>query len=210
MGTPEESTTSATETTQEVDWKAEFERAEKRRKDTQAAFTKSQQELKTTKAELGVLKTQAVISLSPDELSALEDLKFSDPEKWRLEVNKLEKAKVDNINTQIMEETKKLSFEEELIRRQSILVEFNQANPGLVIDDEVLQYDVPKRITSKLEKGEVSFEDFLAEVKEYLTTPKTVKTVGVEQQPNLGNVGGGSTASHSDKAVKSSYETEIF
>ena len=210
MGTPEESTTSATETTQEVDWKAEFERAEKRRKDTQAAFTKSQQELKTTKAELGVLKAQAVISLSPDELSALEDLKFSDPEKWRLEVNKLEKAKVDNINTQIMEETKKLSFEEELIRRQSILVEFNQANPGLVIDDEVLQYDVPKRITSKLEKGEVSFEDFLAEVKEYLTTPKTVKTVGVEQQPNLGNVGGGSTASHSDKAVKSSYETEIF
>lgn len=210
MGTPEDNNASATEATQEVDWKAEAEKAEKRRRDTQAAFTKSQQELKTTKAELEVLKTQVVIKVTPDELSALEDLKFSDPDKWRLEVNKLEKAKEDSINSQISEVTKKLSEQEELARRQGILMEFSQANPGLVINDEVLQYDVPRRITSKLEKGEVSFEDFLAEVKEYLTTPKTVKTVGVEQQPNLGKVGGGSAAAPSASAVKSSYETEIF
>ena len=206
MGTPEES---KTDTQPEMDWKAEFEKAEKRRKDTQAAFTKSQQALKAREAELQVLKTTGP-AITPTVARELEDLKFKDPDAWKNRLDEL----TNNHNATIAAKTKELTdqvvHQSELERRASVMAEFNVANPGLVITDEVIQYDVPPRITKKLIEGTVSFEDFLVEVKEYLNTPKKVKADGVEQQPNLSKVGGGSTPTVDSGKVATSYEKEIF
>lgn len=210
-GTPEDTTTVVDPATnQEVDWKAAFENAEKRRKDTQAAFTKAQQTALAAKAELSVLKDMVKPGVSDEELKALDELMYADPKAWRLKVNSLELAKNAELQQKVTASIEQNTQQSELERRTQALAEFNVANPEIVLTDEVIQFDVPRRITSKLEKGEVSFEDFLAEVKEYLIKPKKVNTTGVEPQPNLGDIGGGSTPNPSKKALANSYEQEIF
>lgn len=194
---------------QEVDWKAEFEKAEKRRKDTQAAFTKSQQALKAKEVELEVLRTSKP-PVTPAEAKELEDLKFKDPDAWKQRLDEIEEKHKATIAAKTQELTDQVVHKSELERRMQVMAEFNAANPGLVITDDVLEYDVPPRITKKLAKGEVSFEDFLVEVKEYLNAPKKVKADGVEQQPNLSKVGGGSTPNVDSKVVEAAYEKEIF
>lgn len=206
MGTPEVSDTA---TQSEVDWKAEFEKAEKRRRDTQAAFTKSQQALKAREAELQVLKTTGP-AITPEVAKELEDLKFKDPDAWKSRLDKIQDEHNATIAAKTKELTDQVVNQSELERRASVLAEFNTANPGLVITDEVIQYDIPPRITKKLAEGKVSFEDFLVEVKEYLSTPKKVKADGVEQQPNLSKEGGGATPTVDSGKVTTSYEKEIF
>ena len=206
MGTPEVSDTA---TQSDVDWKAEFEKAEKRRRDTQAAFTKSQQALKAREAELQVLKTTGP-AITPEVAKELEDLKFKDPDAWKSRLDKIQDEHKATIAAKTKELTDQVVNQSELERRASVLAEFNAANPSLVITDEVIQYDIPPRITKKLAEGKVSFEDFLVEVKEYLSTPKRVKADGVEQQPNLSKEGGGSTPTVDSGKVTTSYEKEIF
>lgn len=110
MGTPESNVTTATttdtpESTQAVDY-------EKRFKDTQAFATKiaqekadKERELAELKAELSVLKTTAKPSLTIDEQvqSELEDLKYSDPDAWRIRINELETAANAEFNSKIAE-----------------------------------------------------------------------------------------------------------
>lgn len=200
----------AASTTPEVDWKAEYEKAEKRRKDTQAEYTKGQQKLKGMEVELKVLKSAVTPTFSIEEAKVLEELKYKDPDAWHSKLTELTTSKRTDLENRIEEQKKTVVQQSELERRTQALAEFNLANPSLVLNDEVIQFDIPRRITSKLEKGEVSFEDFLAEAKEYLTTPKKVKAEGVEQQPNLNNVGGGTTPTVNSEKINSLYETEIF
>lgn len=212
MGTPEETNLSATTEAVEPDWKAEFEKAEKRRKDTQAAFTKSQQTLKALEAELAVRKTSNGTSLSNDELKQFEAIKYTDPEEWRNKVNALENTKRAELEARIEAEKSQVVHQTELERRAQVMASFNAANPGLVINDEVITFDVPSRITNKLKDGSVTFEDFLSEVKEYLTKPKVVKTEGVEQVPNLNTVGGATTPSKvsTQKDIVATYKNEVY
>lgn len=205
MGTPENNTA----TPPEVDWKAEFEKAEKRRKDTQAAFTKSQQALKAKEVELEVLRTSKP-AVTATEAKELEDLKFKDPDAWKKRLDEIEETHKATIAAKTKELTDQVVHKSELERRMQVMAEFNAANPGLVITDEVIEFDIPPRITRKLAQGEVSFEDFLVEVKEYLNAPKKVKADGVEQQPNLSKVGGSSTPNVDSKVVEAAYEKEIF
>lgn len=205
MDTPDNSTAIPPE----VDWKAEFEKAEKRRKDTQAAFTKSQQALKAKEVELQVLKTTKP-AITAEEAKVLEDLKFKDPDAWKQRLDELNGNHQATIAAKTKELTDQVVHQSELERRMQVMAEFNAANPGVVITDEVIDFDIPPRITKKLAKGEVSFEDFLVEVKEYLNAPKKVKTDGVEQQPNLSKVGGSSTPNVTSEVITSTYEKSIF
>jgi hypothetical protein len=170
---------------QEVNW-------EKRFKDTQGAYTKSQQELKATMAKMEALEklVQPKIELDPEQSRQLDDLKYSDPDAWRDKINSLEKEASQKQREVLDSASKQAAMEAEMDRRLHVLDEFNRAN-GLNISDETIQYDVPPRITKKLENGEVTFEEFLVDVKTYLETPKKIgdsnKTL---EQPSLGKVGG--------------------
>ena len=90
MGTP--STTDATSSTnnlggaeQQIDW-------EKRFKDTQAAYTKAQQKLKETEAKAKVLEelSKPRVELPKEVAEELDDLKYKDPDAWRLKLAALE------------------------------------------------------------------------------------------------------------------------
>lgn len=194
--------------------------AERRRRDTQAGFTKTSQELKAVKKENSVLLKKAIetakVDLTKEQQEELEDLKFSDPEAYRKKMNAYEADAVAKRKKELEEEVKNVSSssldEDEIERRKTVLAEFLEANPGFELDDDVIANDIPPRITKKLETGAISFEEFLQECHDYTKTGKVVKQDKVAKQANLSKAGGG--GSPDKNAVKvdavTSYEKEIF
>lgn len=176
-------------------------RTEKQLRDTKAGYTKASQQLKVTEAEkqklIELTKKGAKYDLTPEQKEELEDLKFSDPDAWRKKVNQLEREAAENHTTKVNEAlsdvSKSTSQEFELEQRKQVLADFQASNPDFVINDDVIQNDIPPRITSKLNKGDISFEQYLQEAKDYLAKGKTVG--GAEKAPNmpsLSKVGGDS------------------
>lgn len=172
--------------------------AEKRRKDTQAAYTKSQQALKALEAENAELMKQlqkvSQVSLTAEEQESLDSLKYNDPEAWRKQLNALELKATNEARANIegltgpAKAAAELQFE--LERRQQVLEEFNASAP-VKITEELISDEVPPRITKKLAEGKITFEEFLQEVADYVATGKVVKNDSTLDQPNLGNLGGG-------------------
>lgn len=169
---------------------------EKRFKDTQGAFTKSQQELKATKAKLEILEKMTIPEVELDEATKteLEDLKHSDPDAWRNKLNTLEIEAQNKHKNTLTEAERLVNQQTELENRAQTLATFQASHPDFIINDDIIKYDVPPRITAKLESGEISFDQYLIDVKDYLSTGKVIgdgnKTL---QQPNLKDVGGDDT-----------------
>lgn len=194
--------------------------AEKRRRDGQAALTREQQRvaaLEAEKAALLELTTGTIqLSLTAEEQAELDDLKFSDPEAWRVKMNSLETEartkKVNAVNEQLKQVSTNVSSAAELNRRKQLLEDYNTANPQYALDDEVIANDIPPRITKKLETGKITFEEFLQEANDYLKKGKVVADEETLDQPNLGKVAGGATpsADAANKGLSSSYKSELY
>lgn len=219
MGIPEGNiitTTDTPESTTQVDY-------EKRFKDTQAFATKiaqekaeKERELNELKAELSVLKETAKPSLNIDAQmqSELDDLKYSDPDAWRVKMNELELKSKQEFNSKI-DEAKQLSSQQlELQRRANILEQFQTEHPDVAFTDELLNLDIPRRIVKELEEGKVTYEEFLNNVYDYVKTPKVIgSTTKTLEQPNLSKIGGDDTPtknSSSNQNIIKTYEDMEF
>lgn len=189
----------------------------KRQRDTQSAFTKNQQRLKALEAENEKLasswESDAVSNLSNSEQARLEELKVQDPEAWRQEIANLEgekRTKFQERRQAISEEANQVT---ELERRQMQLEQFNQDNPDVNITDEVIQNDIPPRITKKLENGEIQFDEFLTEVATYLGKGKKINPGDKPPQEPDFNGARGSNAPSKEAVTKqdsNDYTQEIF
>lgn len=190
--------------------------AEKRRRDAQAALASAtakakEFEVKTQKLQ-ELLTSKVELELTPEQKQELDDLKFEDPEAWRRKLNQFEteaRQKVLEQLNQVTEEAKKANI---IAQRQIYLQQFQEANPDVIINDEVIQNDIPLRITKKLEQGEVSFEQFLTEVANYLRANKVIKTEEAPEITNIGKVGGSHKPSKNaiDADIIQSYRQEIY
>lgn len=202
-------------TPEEVEYAAN---AELRRRDTQSSYTKTQQTLKQTEAELKTVKKFSKpipkVELTEEQREELDDLKLSNPEAWRVKINALENEAILKAEKEHKENLQEALTANELERRKSILETFNNDNPNLVnLTDDVIDNDVPPRYKQRLEAGEITFEQFLEDVKTYLSQGKVVQKDNLENgQPNLSNVGGSSKPGQ--QAVEmddtTTYETEIY
>jgi len=214
MGNPEQKPVDATSKPEESGSESSID-YEKRFKDTQGAYTKSQQELKEAQAKLEALEKLTVPQIELDEATKaeLESLKYKDPEAWRSRLNTLE-IEAQNKHKETLNEAVRIANQEtELEQRTRILAEFQASHPDVVINDEVIKLDVPSRITSKLERGEISFEQLLTEVKDYLKAPKVIGDGNtVHQQPNLSNLGGDDTPTSdaNKKDIVKDYAEVVF
>lgn len=192
-------------------------RSEIRRRDTQSAYTKSQQSNKALTAENTQLaaswENDAVANLSSTEQARLEELKVQDPDAWRTEIAAIEDSK----RVKFKEKRKLISEEAsqgtELERRALQLEQFNIDNPDVKITDDVIQNDIPPRITRKLEQGEIQFDEYLEEVKTYLGKGKKLAPgAKPEDEPNFAGARGSRTPT--DEAIKAQssndYTKEIF
>lgn len=213
MGTPDVNTDTPESTT--VDY-------EKRFKDTQAFATKiaqekaeKEKELAELKAELSVLKTtaQPSMSISKEMQEELEDLKYSDPEEWRKKLNQLESEARNEFDSKVAEARNATSMQLELSKRASILNEYKAKHPDIAFTDELLNLDIPGRIVKKLENGQVTYEEFLNEVVNFVKAPKVIgSTNSTLDQPNLSKVGGDDTPTKdgTNKNLAKTYESMEF
>jgi len=174
--------------------------AVKRHRDTQGMLTKSQQSLKAKEAQIGVLteEFQKVatkdLGLSQDEQDALDDLMVTDPQAWRNSLNTFEERAKERFADTLSKTTDAANKASEKDQRRLALDSYNQEH-NTEITVEILENDLPARFAKKLNAGEITFDEYLAEGVKYLTTGKVVEDKKIPKQPNLGDVGGGSTPS---------------
>lgn len=192
--------------------------AERRRRDTQSAFTKAQQELSQVKKQSELLaqgwEAQFTSTLPADAQAELEELKATDPDAWRNKLNELETSRRQEFQATQEEITKRAAGESELDYRKRALADFVEANPTITLSDEVIANDIPPRITNKLAKGEVDFGTFLKECADYLAKGKVVAPPGSKAPGNinLSDVPGSSMPGKDglEKAVTKAYKDEIY
>lgn len=153
--------------------------AERRRRDTQSAWTKTQAELARTKAENNHLvegwSADFTAALDPVVQAELAELKVTDPDAWRNKLNELEaqrKAKFAEVRNDISTKSRN---ETELEYRERALQEFAAAHPDFALTDEVIKNDLPPRFLKELEDGKVSFGQFLDNAYGYLSKGKVLK-----------------------------------
>jgi len=191
--------------------------AEIRRRDTQGAYTKNQQTLKALQAENEKLasswESDAVSNLSSTEQAKLEELKVQDPDTWRSEIVRLEEEKRGKFKEKREAITQEASQMTELERRGLQLEQFNKDNPDIQLTDDVIENDIPPRITRKLEKGEIQFDEYLNEVAAYLSKPKKLAPgETAPKTPDFANTrsSGSPTSEALNQQSKTDYKKEIF
>ena len=201
----ESTTNTTTQQEQTIDW-------EKRFKDTQAAFTKSRQELAATKAELLAAKEMQQFTMPADVKARLDELKFSDPDAWRVEMNAFEQSKTAKFNELHANNTQAILSELNQEDRVQTLKEFNSLH-GVEITESLLQNEIPNRIHNELNSGAIDYATYLAKCVEYLKTPKVIAgTQEVLGQPNIGKIGGGATPGEaaSNMNIETAYKTMVL
>lgn len=191
--------------------------AERRRRDTQSAYTKAQQENSTLKAERDLLakdfEDNYVGTLPTSTQVELEELKATDPDAWHQKMIDIKASRQTEFQARRDEIATKAQGESEAAYRQRALQEFSEANPSLQLTNDVIKNDIPPRITRELEEGKVTFGEFLANVQNYLTKGKVIKQ---EDQPNAGvDLGSVPGSDHPDPQAQqkesiSQYKDEIY
>lgn len=190
--------------------------AERRRRDTQGEFSRTQQTLKALEAENAQLTTEwakdVASSLTAEQRDELDLLKHEDPDAWRQKLNQYEADNVSSFQEKTSGIKAKVQQETELEARTRLLEEHNAANPDYALDDDVIENDIPPRFVKQLEKGEITFEQFLTKSSEFLGKPKVVKGTQAPDDVRLGNAPGGTVPADDaiDRAVLNSYKDEIY
>lgn len=191
--------------------------AERRRRDTQAAYSKSQNETKRLKTENELLakawEEDVTSTLTAAQRDELDELKVTDPDAWRTKINEYEQANKNSFGTKRQEIGKKASDETEIERRERVMAEFNEAHPGFTLTDDIIANDLPPRYLKQLETGDISFEDFLAKAHKFLEGPKKLEeSEQPPKGPNLGKVGGSNKPDDGavDKDIRTSYKSETY
>lgn len=165
----------------------ERDNALKRMKDTQASYTKGQQKNKELEAQLKVYQDQFTVAANY-ETPEMEELKMTNPDEWYRMKREME-MKAQNSFREKLESASSEARQAQIKADNEVLLrEFKERNPD--ITDEFIN-DVPFRIHSKLQSGEISFGEFLNQVEEYARQGKTVGGQSAEtlNQPDLGNMG---------------------
>jgi hypothetical protein len=203
-----------TEANEQVIYAAKLE---KRHRDTQSSYTKSQQRNKQLEAENSKLaeswEVDAIESLTSSQKSKLEELKSQDPDAYVKKISEIrDEAKV-TFKEKREKLTKEVSDLSELEVRQAELDAYNAYNPKAQITQESIDNDVPPRVVKQLKEGKITFTEFLETAKKYLTTGKAVKKgEKIEDEPDLNKSSGSDSPSGEALKNQSSkdYTKEIY
>ena len=151
--------------------------AERRYRDTQGAFTRATQEAKKNEAIAKGFQDRLLeseVSLSKEQKYELNELRKTDPEAWRTKLNELETANKTSLSTELEEIRSKSSNKGELEIRKDQMAAFSEET-GIVLTDEVVANDLPPRFLKELEKGDVTFEEFLTKAGNYIKSEKVIQ-----------------------------------
>ncbi len=167
----------------------QLEVSETRRKDAQAALTPVQQENARLKAELAATNTPLENVLTPEQTAALEDLKFTNPDEWRRQMNEQE-TKAEVAREKIVANSTKV--ETDKIEAQN----FYKENPG--IDPKIMVQIVPIAIQQRFENGELTMKETL-DIGKRLLDGAPIASILTPDSPQIGKVAGSDKPSEKAK-----------
>lgn len=191
--------------------------AERRVRDTQGAFTKAQQTAKKNEAIAKGLQDKILESevvLTKEQKFELNELKKTNPEAWRAKLNEYENTAKTNLSTELEEIRIKSSNKGELEIRKDQMAAFSEET-GITLTDEVIANDLPPRFLKELEKGKITFEEFLTKAGEFIKADKTIQGSGddtIDDTKDLNDVAGGQepTKQAQEGDFVETYEETIF
>jgi hypothetical protein len=178
-------------------------------RDTQSAYTKTKEQLKTLEAERNALKEELeklyspTAELSEQEKLELEELKITNPDQWYKRMRALEEASSKKIDEKLNEVTTKTKEQIIAEQRELALEEFNKTN-DVKLTKENLEFDIPPRWHKQLQDGEITFEELLSKAAKFLGAPKKVKTEEAPQTTDLNKLGG------SQAPIKGAKEDDVL
>lgn len=189
---------------------------EKRYKDLQAHSTRVAQENAELRKSMELQKIKTEVSnstplvLTDEQKDTLDLLKITDPEEYRISMNKIETDHNLTVSNKVNEATKSAEAEQNLTEMSNSLTEFSKKE-GVVLSVETIDL-LPKRFTDiqegLLEKGTITFEEFLVNCNDYLVSNKVVDNLEISKS-NFHSLGGTGyvpnidTSSFNDKYKKS-------
>jgi len=180
------STNTKVTTSTDADYKQLYEASEKGRRNAQAELTPVQQELSRLRAENAILKEQPGANVDSTEQDRLNDLKFSDPDKWRAEMNESDKSQAqayeDRVKTKQAEIVTEMT-QEQLVANTKAFFANKDIDPAVVINS------MPKALQSMIDQGEITLDEGLQRGID-LVNGATVKSVLAPKTPNLASVAG--------------------
>lgn len=169
---------------------------EKRLRDTQNSFhrvNKKAKELETINSKLtSHLVDNATLHLSNEQKEELEGLKIQDPDKWREKLNEYETEARKILTQKVSEFTTEGQVVSELEERKIKLAAFTESTK-IELTDDIIQNELPAAYSRQLEKGEITFDEFLTKAQKFLTKGKVIQgsTEDPDKTTNLGKLAGG-------------------
>jgi len=182
----------------------ELVKAKKIARDNQSAFTKGQMELAKTKAAKEALEkqiTSASPTLTPEQVSELDDLKYSDPDTWRTKLNQYEneaRAKAKEALEEITETASTTAAADLTLKQRQEAIDSFSSDTGIELTKDILENDVPPRLQAKMK--DMPFNEYLSEVAAYLGKTKVVKDEQVAKTTNIGKLPGSEEVRQPKKA----------
>ena len=172
----------------------------KRTRDAQAELAKAQKELRTSQATNKVLNDKQLVlpanlGLSQEEIVEINGLSTSNPEEYRKRMNKAEadartvaQTALDEGVTKSIDEANNAHITD---NRVTVLQNFRQANPELVITDDVLVNDIPPRFMNDLNSGKYeNYNAYLTAVKGYIEKGAVIDEGNAGEEHNLQHMNG--------------------
>lgn len=191
--------------------------AERRVRDTQSSYTKSRQELKQAQAIAEGLEgrwLESEVALTKEQKFELNELKKTNPERWRAKLNEYEEAGKTQLKDELSTIRTESASKGELEVRKDQMAAFSEST-GIELTDEVVANDLPPRYMRDLEAGNITFEDFLNQAGEFLTKNKVIQGADEstdDDTKSLGTVAGGKEPSQEAQAgdLDETYKDVIF
>ena len=191
--------------------------AERRYRDTQSAYTRASQEAKKNKAIAEGLQDRLLnseVKLTTAQRHELNELKQTNPEKWREKLNEYEIAGKQTLKQELDEIAITSANKSEREIREEQMAAWS-ASTGIELTDEIVDNDLPPRYKKDLEAGRITFQEFLTRAGDYLKADKVVQGASEDVKDdtkNLSDVAGGKEPSKQaqDADFDQSYENTIF
>lgn len=190
--------------------------AERRYRDTQSAYTKAQQEAKRQQAIAEGLQERLMnseVALTKEQKYELNELKKSNPEKWREKLNEYEQASKSRLENELNEIRQSSANKGELEVRREQMAAWSEST-GIELTDDIVDNDLPPRFKKELEAGKITFEQFLEKAGNFLGKEKVIQGSNEDDTNdlNLGNVAGGREPSKAAQEgdFDQTYEKTLF
>ena len=170
--------------------------SERRYRDTQGAYTKSQQNFRQQEAITDSLQERLLkseVTLTKEQVYELNTLKKSDPDAWRSKLNEYEETNKIKLTDELKEIRISSANKGELEVRKEQMALWSK-DTGIELTSEIVAHDLPPSFLKELDSGKVTFEEFLEKAGKFLKANKVVQgsTESIDDNTlDLGNIAGG-------------------